>query len=255
MLDSLKIITDETLMVYRLATLDGRLFLPFIICIIYLLLSHSEEHKRARQYFVYPTLVLCLFIFNPVLIHYMIKFTFDPERVARMYWPLPIGAVIVYCVISAFYSLKKHWERGALLVAAVLVLLLVTEGNHAGIGFQKAENPEKLIPGAKEVCDTIYSFNGEGECSVLFPQNLFFWVREYNSAILTPYRNKVDFMYTEDGTIDLDATGEKALEAECDYVVYSGTAPAQGRLEDYGYVYLREVPGEDCTYYIYGYAG
>lgn len=253
MLESLKIIFDETLSVYHLATLDGRLFIPFIVCVLYLLFAPGDKHSRARRYFVYPTLILCVFIFNPVFIHYMIKFTYDPERVARMYWPLPIAAVIVYCVMSAFYALSKRWQRGALLACSLLVLLLITEGSHAGISFKKAENPEKLIPGAKEICDAVYNLSEGEEATVLVPSNLFFWVREYNAGILTPYKHKADeFMYTDDGELDLDATGEKALEAECDYVVYSSSAPALGSLEDYGYVRRYQVYGDNCVYYIYG---
>ena len=57
-----------------------------------------------------------------------------------------------------------------LLIAAVLTLLLVSDGNHAGISFSRAENPEKLIKGAKEVCDTIYNIAGEREKRVLVPK-------------------------------------------------------------------------------------
>ena len=84
MIESLKIIFEETLSVYKLGTLDGRLFIPFIICCLYILLSSSKEDDRARKYFVYPSLILCLFIFNPVFIHYMIKFMEDPERVVKI---------------------------------------------------------------------------------------------------------------------------------------------------------------------------
>lgn len=251
MLDSLKVILEETAAVYRLGTLDGRLFIPFVICCIYLLLSPADEDKRAREYFVYPSLVLCLFIFNPVFIHYMIKFMLDPERVVRIFWPLPIGGVIVYCVIRAFYALREKWKRAVLLVAAVLTLLLVSDGNHAGISFSRAENPEKLIKGAKEVCDTIYNIAGERETRVLLPKNLFFWMRSYDALILTPYQHKAEFMYNDDGTLDLVTTGEKAREADCEFIVIPNADPELDTLEDYGYCLASTVPGADCTYYIY----
>lgn len=251
MLESLNIILEETLDVYRLATLSGRLFIPFFICCIYLLLSPAKEDKRARYYLVYPSLILCVFLFNPVFIHYMIKFTSDPERVARMYWPLPIGGVIVYCVIRAFCALKKRWKRAVLLLASVCTLLFVTEGSHAGISFTRAGNPEKLITGAKEICDSIYTLNGGEEATVLVPKHLFFWVREYNAELINPYKHKTEFMYNDDGTLDLDTTGSKALEANCKYVVISGTAASTGSLEDYGYVPACDIPGDNCVYTIY----
>ncbi len=255
MLDSLKVVLEETGSVYRLGTLDGRLFIPFVICCIYLLLSPAEEDRRAREYFVYPSLVLCLFIFNPVFIHYMIKFMLDPERVVRIFWPLPIGGVIVYCVIRAFYALREIWKRAVLLVAAVLTLLLVSNGSHAGISFSRAENPEKLIKGAKEVCDTIYNLAGERETRVLVPKSLFFWTREYNALILTPYQHKAEFMYNDDGTLDYDTTGERAREAECEFIVVPNADTELCTLENYGYYLSSTVPGADCTYYIYSYMG
>ena len=251
MLESLKIIFEESLSVYRLGTLDGRLFIPFVLCCAYLLLSPAEEDERARYYFVYPSLILCVFIFNPVFIHYMVKYMGDPERVVRVFWPLPIGGVIVYCVIRAFFAVKKRWKRVCVLLAAVCTLLLVTEGSHAGISFVPASNPQKLVTGAKELCDKLYVLSDGEETRVLVPKHLFFWIREYNAAIITPYSHKAEFMYGEDGMLDFDETGRKAREAQCDYVVIPAAAPPEGALDEYGYTLLTETPGDDCVYYIF----
>ncbi len=251
MIESLKIIFEETLSVYKLGTLDGRLFIPFIICCLYILLSPSKEDDRARKYFVYPSLILCLFIFNPVFIHYMIKFMEDPERVVRVFWPLPIGGVFIYCIIRAYYDIKTRWKKCVLLVGFVLVLLFITEGSHAGISFVKADNAEKLIYGAKEVSDTIYTLNEGQEARVLVPNHLFFWMREYNAAIILPYQHKTDFMYDDNDELDLDVTAQKALEADCKYIVISTAGARHGALEDYGYELVSSVAGTDCEYQIY----
>lgn len=253
MAESLKIILEETMSVYRLGTLDGRLFIPFAVCTLYILLSPSREEDRARQYLVYPSLILCVFIFNPVFIHYMIKIMGDPERVVRVFWPLPIGGVFVYCVIRAFYALRERWKKAVLLVAAVATLLLISNGNVAGISFQRAQNPEKLIPGAKQVCDRIYDYAGERETRVLMPKTLFFWTREYNARILLPYQHKTEFMYNDDGILDLDVTGQKAREEDCEFVVISTATDSVGALEDYGYSYVLFAEGDNCKYLIYHY--
>lgn len=251
MLESLRIIVEETMDVYRLGTLDGRLFIPFAICCVYLLLSPNKEHDRARQYFVYPSLILCVFIFNPVFIHYMVKIMGDPERVVRVFWPLPIGGVFVYCVIHALCTLHEKWKKAAVLLAMVGTLLLISDGNVAGISFRRADNAEKMIPGVQEMCDTIYNLTGERETRVLMPKSLFFWTRSYNALILTPFTNKTDFMYAEDGLWDLDATGENALEENCEYVVITSAVKSHGSLEDYGYYLAASVNGDNCLYYIY----
>lgn len=251
MLESLKVILDETMSVYRLGTLDGRLFIPFALCCLYILLSPSREDDRARQYLVYPSLILCLFIFNPVFIHYMIKIMGDPERVVRVFWPLPMGGVFVYCVIRALGALNARWKKAVVIAAMVATLLLMSDGNVAGISFRRAENAEKLIPGAKQVCDRIYDIAGEREVRVLMPKNLFFWTREYNALILTPYQHKTEFMYDDDGILDLDTTGEKAREADCEFVVISDATASTGALEDHGYAWASIAPGDNCYYHIY----
>ncbi len=180
----------------------------------------------------------------------MVKYMGDPERVVRVFWPLPIGGVIVYCVIRAFFAVKKRWKRVCVLLAAVCTLLLVTEGSHAGI-FVPASNPQKLVTGAKELCDKLYVLSDGEETRVLVPKHLFFWIREYNAAIITPYSHKAEFMYGEDGMLDFDETGRKAREAQCDYVVIPAAAPPEGALDEYGYTLLTETPGDDCVYYIF----
>lgn len=251
MLESLKIIIEETMSVYRLGTLGGRLFIPFAICCLYLLLSPSREDDRARQYLVYPSLILCLFIFNPVFIHYMIKIMGDPERVVRVFWPLPIGGVIVYCVVRALYALKARWKKAVLLAAMVGTLLLISDGNVAGVAFERAQNAEKLIPGAKEVSDRIYDIAYGREPRVLMPKHLFYWTREYNASLILPYQHKTEFMYDDDGVLDLDETGKKAREADCEFVVISSADESTGSLADYGYSCVTSAPGDNCEYYIY----
>ena len=63
MMNVLKNIVSETLDIYSLATLDGKLFIPFFIGCIYLLLSRKEEHDRARIYLVYPSLIILLIVY------------------------------------------------------------------------------------------------------------------------------------------------------------------------------------------------
>ena len=124
MLDSLKIILKETLEIYELATLGGSLFIPFFLCLVYLLFSPTKEDDRARTYLVYPSLVLMLFLFNPVLIHFLYKYIEIPERIARIYWPLPMDMIFVYCLIRLFSTLRQGWKK-ALLRAVVLSIAFI----------------------------------------------------------------------------------------------------------------------------------
>ncbi len=108
-----------------------------------------------------------------------------------------------------------------------------------------------LVRQAVAAAVRVLSADSGEEATVLVPKHLFFWVREYNAALINPYKHKTEFMYNDDGTLDLDATGSKALEANCKYVVISGTAASTGSLEDYGYVPACDIPGDNCVYTIY----
>lgn len=251
MLESLKIILDETFEIYNLATLNGKLFIPFFIACVYLLLSPAEEDRRARQWLVWPSLIMFLFLFNPVFIHLMYKFIGVEERIVRIFWPLPIDVVCVYAMARLFFALKGKWQRATALLAAVMLMFLNSGGSLAGVSFKPADNAYKLPKGTKQVCDAIYSLNTYQPSNVILPESLFFWIREYNSSIRMPYMRDMEMMYDEEGVMDLDTVGRKGVEGSCGYVVLNDSLPMKGELESSGYEKVFSVEGEDCFYHIY----
>ncbi|MGI5976344.1 MAG: hypothetical protein ACOX68_01415 [Candidatus Limivicinus sp.] len=251
MLNSLKIILDETLNIYNLATLNGKLFIPFFICCIYLLLSNREEDRRARNYLVYPSLVLFFFLFNPVLIHYMCKYIAVDERIVRIYWPLPMEIVMAYCLVSFFTRIKKNWKRAVLLISAAFILLLGTGGAHAGVSYEMAGNLYKMPKGTKEVADNIYELSLHEDCDVIMPLDIFFWIREYKSSIHFPYIRLTSAAYKIYGLEDLDMLGQLGRDGGCRFIVVNTSEPSKGSLEDYSYIKIREIDGQDTIYEIY----
>lgn len=251
MIESLRIIIGETLEIYGLATQGGKLFIPFFIACIYLLLSPAEADKRARQYLVYPSLILFLFLFNPVFIHLMYKFIAVPERIVRIFWPLPIDIICVYCLVRAFFALKENWKKAVLLVSALLMLLLNSGGAIAGVSFGVADNPYKLPKGTKQVSDAIYELNLHEPANVILPESLFYWIREYNSSIRMPYIRDLELFYDDNDVMDLDIVGELGLEGSCRYVVLNDSEPTKGSLELYGYEQVISIPGNDCHFLLY----
>ena len=250
MMNVLKNIVSETLDIYSLATLDGKLFIPFFIACIYLLLSRREEHDRARVYLVYPSLIILLIVFNPVIIHLIYKYIGVEERIVRLYWPLPMDAVIVYCFVHALRSVKGSWRKIILSAAAVFLLLLGTGFEHSGQSYTLALNPQKMPAGTKEVCDAIYELNLHEPSDVVMTPDLFFWVRQYNSSIRVPYIREIRNWYS-DGVLDLDMVGKTGAENGVGYVVLDVSEPAEGDLEAYGYKVRTEIEAQDTLYRIY----
>lgn len=251
MLDSLKIIVEETLEIYMLATLDGRLFIPFFICLVYVLVSGRKEDDRARRYLVYPAFVLLFFLFNPVFIHYIYKYIEVPERIVRMYWPLPMDMLFVYCVIRLLSGCDKRWKKAVVLGAAALMLFINAGGSKAGLSYGPAENPQKLPKGAKEISDTLFMLNDAEPPYVILPSDLFFWIREYNPYIIMPYVRDVYSMEQKEGLMDLDMIGQWAIEGDCEFVVLSSSLPSRGSIEDYGFTQAATVEAQDFQYIIY----
>lgn len=251
MFSILRNIVSETLEIYSLATLDGKLFIPFFICCIYLVLSKKETHGRAKEYLVYPSLVIMLIIFNPVIIHLLYKYIGVEERIVRLYWPLPMDAVMVYCFVHFLSSMDKTWKKLVLSAAAVFLLLLGTGFDLAGQSFTPACNVQKMPAGTKEVCDAIYEYNLHEPCDVIMPTDLFFWVRSYRSSIRTPFIRDIRNWYDENGALDLDIVGKTGSENCCKYVVLNTGEQSAGELEKYGYSELKTIPAGDDFYIIY----
>jgi len=251
MLESLNIIVGETLEIYSLATLNGKLFIPFFICLVYVLLAPAKEDDRARKYLVYPSLVLMLILFNPVFIHLLYKYIEVPERIVRMYWPLPMDLLFVYCVIRFFDFLGERWKKVLLLVMAAAMLYINTGGSHTGQSYTLAQNVEKMPKGTKQVCDSLHILNDYQDPYVMMPTDLFFWIREYNPTIRIPYIREMDEMVTEDGAMDLDMVGQTAVDGGCRFVVLNSSHRAEGDLADYGFDLALTIEGQDCQYLIY----
>lgn len=251
MLNSLRIIVEETLEIYMLATLDGRLFIPFFICLVYVLVSGRKEDDRARRYLVYPAFVLLFFLFNPVFIHYIYKYIEVPERIVRMYWPLPMDMLFVYCVIRLLSGCDKRWKKAVVLGAAALMLFINAGGSKAGLSYGPAENPQKLPKGAKEVSDTLYVLNNGEDPYVIIPYDLFFWIREYHPYIRMPYARDIIRMKQDGDIVDLDKIGTLALEGSCEFVVLNSSETAEGDITDYGFTQAATVEAQDFQYIIY----
>lgn len=251
MLESLRIIIDETMEIYMLATLDGRLFIPFFLCLIYIFATGKKEDDVARRYLVYPSFVLLFFLFNPVFIHFVYKYIGVPERVVRMYWPLPMDMLFIYCLIRILSDCRALWKKAVVLAAAVLLLYINAGANMAGQSYGVAENPQKLPKGTKEVSDMLYTLNDCQDPYVILPSDLFFWIREYNPYIRMPYVREVYRMEQKDPVVDLDALAELAAEGGCEFIVVSTAQQTKGDLTEHDFAEKARIEAKDFQYVIY----
>lgn len=251
MLESLRIIIDETLEIYMLATLDGRLFIPFFIALIYIFATGKKEDDLARRYLVYPALVLLFFLFNPVFIHYIYKFIEVPERIVRMYWPLPMDMLFVYCIIRLLSGCTTWFKKAIVILATALLLFINAGGSMAGHSYGVAENTYKLPKGTKEVSDMLYTLNEGEPLRAIVPADLFFWVREYHPHIQLPYMREVYRAQQKDPVADLNAIARMAREGNCEFIVLNSSQKSIGDLAKYGFSEAMRIEAQDFQYIIY----
>ena len=250
MFSVLRNIIDETFTVYSLATLGGKLFIPFFIGCVYLLLAEKEEHERAVNYLVLPSIILIVILFNPVFIHLLYKFIGVEERIVRIYWSLPMDIVMAYCFVRILFSLKTVKNKLIALISAAFLVVSISGFTHSGESYGLAANLQKMPKGTKEVCDAIYELNLHEPSDAIMTQNLFYWVRQYNSSIRVPHIREIKSWY-HDGILDLDLVGKAGAESGCGYVVLDLSEPAEGELESYGYKAKIDIEAQDSAYRIY----
>lgn len=104
----------------------------FIVAVLYIILS---SNKDARKKLWLCILFSILFILNEVSYHVLTKL-FDQASYYRFLWVVPYGMVVAYALMHSALSImegkKKKQEkmRGMLLIALIVLILFVTQGNY-----------------------------------------------------------------------------------------------------------------------------
>jgi len=169
----------------------------------------------------------------------------------RMFWPLPMDMIVIYCLIRLLSGLNRTWKKAALIACTAFLFFLNANGSRPSESYGRALNIEKMPIGSKEVCDSLFILNDFQLVDAIIPTDLFFWSREYNPAIRIPYARDMDEMVTENGELDIDLVGKAAIEGNCGFVVLNASEPSVGDITDYGFEYVKSVNGRDCQYLIY----
>lgn len=244
----------ESLVIFKLYTGLKLLFVLTLAAWIYLLIK--EKNKNLRILFVYaPILILLLFLF-PVSRKVFVASGLDGATYYRVLWTIPMGMITTYGACKFFY---KH-KRIGLAVTAVLIILcgsFVYKSSY----ISKAENLYHIPDTVIEICELIHPEDdhskdgGENvQVMVVVPEELVYFVRQYDSHIRMPYGremiesqwdyyNEVHAAMEETEVIDLEKLVEACRKEYCQYIVISPAREVEGNPEELGLVFLADIDG------------
>ena len=164
---------------------DGAFLWLFAAALLYLFFFE----KDLRRTLVYPSLLVMLFIFNPVLYELVYRKVLL-YACWRTLWLLPVLPV----VMAAFCRLVRKSTRTLVRVTVLFILSLVIVlsgdnlytsdlGNYAR--FEKAPNPHKIPPEAIHVANTLLELSDQPKA--LVSSTLASYIRQYSGSIQIMY--------------------------------------------------------------------
>ena len=205
----------------------------FLLALLYLLVA--ERNKRRRALFVYMPLSLLLLFFFPIFRKVFVRLMGgEGDTYYLVLWLIPMGMIIAYGGVKLaawLYERKGAWA--GLLVFAAVGAGIVFGGKYvyASQYMSKAENMYHLPPHVIKICDLIAPEEGEERIWAVFPTDLVYFVRQYDTNIQLLYgREMVEpkWQYAEPvhtimnhpTTIDVEELLKLTRERYCTYIVF-----------------------------------
>ena len=237
----------ESLVIFKLYTGLKPLLLLALAAWLYLLIK--EKNQNIRILFVYaPILIFLVFLF-PLSRKLFVAAGLDGATYYRVLWTIPFGMVTAY---GACHFFCRH-RRVGLAVSAVLVMLcgsFVYKSSY----ISRAENLYHIPDTVIRICDLIAPEKENSHVMVVVPEELVYFVRQYDARIRMPYGremiesqwdyyNEVHAAMEETEEIDMEALIAAARKEYCQYLVLSPTRKVKGDPEKLGLTFLADIDG------------
>lgn len=160
---------------------DGFFVLLAVFAYVYLFFCVKETRKRI----LFPVLLLCVVVFNPILY----KYIFYRIIYWRLFWMLPNSIAIAYAVVKLLQD-KSVIKKGIIL--GVFSVMLVVKGTNVfdNGGFGPIQNVYKIADEVVEVCDVVLALDESPRC--IMPSPLYCEVRQYSGDIELMYGRDIE---------------------------------------------------------------
>lgn len=237
----------ESLVIFKLYT--GLKFLVLLFAVSWAYLLFSEKDRRIRLLFVYaPVLILLLFL-CPLSRKAFVAAGLDGETYYRVLWTIPMGVITVY----AMCKLCGTYRKIGLVLSAVLIILCGSYVYNSPY-ISEAENVYHIPDEVVAICDLIQPEHKDEHVMVVVPEELVYYVRQYNANIKMPYGremiasqwdyyDKVHYAMEETEKIVIENLVEATREVYCQYIVLSPTRLVEGDPEEFGLMMIGNING------------
>ena len=204
----------------------------FLLALVWLLIT--EKNKRRRALFIYMPLSLMLLFFFPIFRKVFVRLMGgEGDTYYRVLWLIPMGIIVAYGGVKLAGFLYERWGTwaGGIACAAVgAVIILGGRYVYASQYMSKAQNPYHLPQTVVDICDLIAPAEGEERIWAVFPTDLVYFVRQYDTDIQLLYgREMVEpkWQYAEPvhtvmnhpTMIDVEELLKLTRERYCTYIV------------------------------------
>lgn len=222
----------ESVVIFKNYTGGKYLILLFLLALVYLLIA--EKNKRRRALFVYMPLSLLLLFFFPVFRKVFVRLMGgEGDTYYRVLWLIPMGIITAYGGVKMagwIYEKKSVWAGR--IVYGVIGAAVIFGGKYvyASQYMSKAENLYHLPQHVIDICDLIAPEDGEERIWAVFPTDLVYFVRQYDTDIqllfgremVEPkwqYAEPVHTVMNHPTTIDIEELLKLTRERFCTYIV------------------------------------
>lgn len=235
----------------------------FLLALAFLLFA--EKNKKRRALFVYMPLSLLLLFFFPIFRKVFVRLMGEGDTYYRILWLVPMGMVIAYgsvklaALLAEKYDKNGIWLKRGVLAAVCVAVMLCGKYVYASQYMSKAENPYHLPQKVIDICDVIAPAEGEERIWAVFPTDLVYFVRQYDTDIQLLYgREMVEpkWQYAEPvhtimnhpTTIDVEELLKLTRERYCTYIVLPSNKDITADPTDYGLELLDTIEGYPIYY-------
>lgn len=231
---------------------NGMYLALFLLGMLYIYLR--EKDKKMRLLFLYFPLTVLVVTLNPIF-NKVVGKIFTGSVYWRLFWILPMGITIAYCLIKFVQEQKEKMQKIVVAVSLVIILIISGETMYSEGVFPKLGNMYKLPDDAVWVAQLIGADEAEDK-KALVPDTLAPYIRQIDANIKLAYRRHPEGYQNNDlvrelaaGNVEFIAT--YAIENDCNYVVFNGGVVLTDKMEDYGF----EKMNQTVFYVIYKYTG
>lgn len=245
----------ESVVIFKNFAGNSLLILLFFAAFVFLLIT--EKDKRLRAVLVYlPATVLVLFFF-PIFRKIYVRLMGDGTTYYRMMWMIPMGVIIAYAGVklcSMFCGKREALFRRIVLAALAAAIILLGKYVYDSPYMSKAENLYHLPQEVIDICDLIAPEEGEERVWAVFPTDLVYFVRQYDTNIqlmygrdmvepVWGYYHPIHSIMNHPTTIDIEALLELTREKYCSYIVLPKDKKVSEPPENFGLELMDTVDG------------